>query len=242
MCVQVDCQSGVGLVGSVKGGGAVMARRYHASLEASIGRHFPGNHAINCMCHSTENLYQMRDTAIVRASDDFYPREEASSHPHIAACAYNSLFFGPLFQPDWDMFQSLHPAARLHACARAVSGGAVYVSDKVGKHDYAILRQLVLRDGTVLRAARPGLPTEDSIFRDPLRDNKSILKVGPSCCGFKLFRDLFEARAGRGIAARIACLRQCDHVRAGLDDERVHGHGGRVQRAGRVLGPRAAPL
>ena len=175
--MQVDCQAGVGLVGSVTGGGTKMARRYHSSLEGSIERHFPGNHAINCMCHSTENIYQMRDTAVVRASDDFYPREAASSTPHIAACAYNSLFLGALCQPDWDMFQSQHSAARLHAVARAVSGGAVYVSDKVGKHDFDVLKQLVLRDGSVLRALRPGLPTADCIFCDPLRDRGTALKV-----------------------------------------------------------------
>lgn len=30
-------------------------------------------------------------------------------------------------QPDWDMFQSLHPAAEYHASARAISGGPIYV-------------------------------------------------------------------------------------------------------------------
>jgi raffinose synthase len=175
--VQVDCQAGVGLVGSVTGGGTATARRFHKALEDSMAVHFPGNHAINCMCHSTENIYQMRDSAVIRASDDFYPREPASSAPHVAACAYNSLFLSVLCQPDWDMFQSAHPAARLHACARAVSGGAVYVSDKVGRHDFDILRQLVLKDGSVLRALRPGLPTQDCIFQDPLRDGLTALKV-----------------------------------------------------------------
>ncbi len=60
----------------------------------------------------------MTATAIARASDDFYPRDPASSHPHIAACAYNSVFLGALLQPDWDMFHSKHPAAHLHAAAR----------------------------------------------------------------------------------------------------------------------------
>lgn len=183
VCLQVDCQAGVGLVGSVTGGGTATARRFHKALEDSMGTHFPGNHAINCMCHSTENIYQMRDSAVIRASDDFYPREPASSSPHVAACAYNSLFLSVIGQPDWDMFQSAHPAARLHACARAVSGGAVYVSDKVGRHDFDILRQLVLRDGSVLRALRPGLPTADCIFSDPLRDGLTALKVrGCLCC------------------------------------------------------------
>ena len=45
-----------------------------------------------------------RDTAVARASDDFYPRDPASSTPHISACAFLSLFLSPLVQPDWDMF------------------------------------------------------------------------------------------------------------------------------------------
>jgi raffinose synthase len=38
----------------------------------------------------------MRDTAVARASDDFYPRDPTSSHPHIAACAYNTLFLSAI--------------------------------------------------------------------------------------------------------------------------------------------------
>ena len=44
-----------------------------------------------------------------------------------AQVAYNSLFLGEFMQPDWDMFQSRHPAAAYHAAARAVGGCAVYV-------------------------------------------------------------------------------------------------------------------
>ena len=38
----------------------------------------------------------MRDTAVARASDDFYPRDPTSSHPHLAACAYNTLFLSAI--------------------------------------------------------------------------------------------------------------------------------------------------
>jgi hypothetical protein len=51
-------QAGAGLVGSRLGGGAAAARRFQAALEGSIAAHFPGNHAINCMCHSSENFYR----------------------------------------------------------------------------------------------------------------------------------------------------------------------------------------
>lgn len=150
--VKVDCQAGVGLVGSRIGGGPTAAARVHQALEDSISTHFevggwvggrPGawglepwgcsaahaqqsckrapplervhtpraapahrplpreqdNHAINCMCHSTENIYRWRDTAVARASDDFYPTDRASHIPHLAACAFNGLFLSPLALP-----------------------------------------------------------------------------------------------------------------------------------------------
>jgi hypothetical protein len=62
--VKVDCQAGVGLIGSRLGGGPAVAARYHAALEASIARHFPHNAMINCMCHSTENLYRCARGAV----------------------------------------------------------------------------------------------------------------------------------------------------------------------------------
>ncbi len=53
----------------------------------------------------------------------------------------------------------------------------MYVSDSPGKHDFDILKQLVLPDGSVLRALLPGRPTLDCLFIDPLRDTQSLLKV-----------------------------------------------------------------
>ena len=46
-----------------------------------------------------ENIYRWRDTALARASDDFYPTDAASHIPHIAACAFNGLFISPLALP-----------------------------------------------------------------------------------------------------------------------------------------------
>lgn len=67
--VKVDCQAGVGLVGSVLGGGPAAARDFQAALENSIARHFPGNHAINCMCHSSENFYRCEQWCVTRYGD-----------------------------------------------------------------------------------------------------------------------------------------------------------------------------
>lgn len=175
--VKVDCQAGVGMIGSVTGGGPALAARYHTALEDSVATHFPDNDAINCMCHSTENIYRWRNTAVARASDDFYPTDTASHTPHIAACAYNGLFISALALPDFDMFHSKHRVAELHAAARAVSGGPVYVSDAPGNHGFELLRRLVLPDGSVFRAQLPGRPTRDCLFADVLRDGQSVLKI-----------------------------------------------------------------
>jgi len=174
--VKVDCQAGVGLMPS-PGGSAANSAEIQYCLEESVKKHFPGNHIINCMCHSSENFYRFLDSAVARACDDFYPLDVASHTTHIANSAFNSVFLGALVQPDWDMFQSEHPANLLHAAARAVSGGAVYVSDKPGRHDFDLLRRLVLPDGCVLRANLPGRPTVDTVFCDVMRDGKTLLKV-----------------------------------------------------------------
>ena len=65
-------------------------------------------------------LCRMTDTALARSSDDFWPRDTASHTTHVAINAGNSVFMAALVQPDWDMFQSQHPAALLHASARVV--------------------------------------------------------------------------------------------------------------------------
>ncbi|XP_051148473.1 probable galactinol--sucrose galactosyltransferase 6 [Andrographis paniculata] len=175
--VKVDVQCILETLGAGLGGRVELTRQYHQALDASVARNFPDNGCIACMSHNLESLYCSKQTAIVRASDDFYPRDPVSHTIHIAAVAYNSVFLGEVMLPDWDMFHSFHPAAEYHGSARAISGGPVYVSDAPGKHNFDLLRKLVLPDGSVLRARLPGRPTKDCLFSDPARDGVSLLKI-----------------------------------------------------------------
>ncbi|CAI5976442.1 unnamed protein product [Closterium sp. NIES-65] len=175
--VKVDVQNILETLGAGYGGRVALARGYHEALERSVAKNFEENGVIACMSHNTDGLYSAKQTAVVRASDDFWPTDPASHTVHIVSVAYNSLFLGEFMQPDWDMFHSLHPAAEFHAAARAVGGCAVYVSDKPGQHDFNVLRKLVLPDGSVLRAKLPGRPTRDCLFADPARDHTSMLKI-----------------------------------------------------------------
>ena len=55
------------------------------------------------MSHCTDNLYNYYETSLIRASDDFYPKDMASQTVHIVSCAFNSIMLGEIATPDWDM-------------------------------------------------------------------------------------------------------------------------------------------
>lgn len=182
--VKVDVQSGVTAAGSGVGGGPRIARLYTQAMEESVSKNFrPDDHegsainCINCMCHSTENLYRYQKTSVARASEDFFPDRPESHSVHLVNVAYNSLFIGEICLPDWDMFHSLHASAELHAAARAIGGCPVYVSDVPGQHNATLLKKLVLPDGSLLRAQLPGRPTRDCLFADVGQDGTSALKI-----------------------------------------------------------------
>lgn len=175
--VKVDVQNILETVATGSGGRVSLTKHFQQALEESIARNFQDNGIICCMGQSTDSIYNSKKSAITRASDDYYPKNPNTQTLHIAAVAYNSIFFGEVVVPDWDMFYSRHNAAEYHAVARAVGGCGVYVSDQPGQHDFNILRRLVLPDGSVLRAKYPGRPSRDCLFCDPVMDGKSLLKI-----------------------------------------------------------------
>ncbi|CAI9787378.1 unnamed protein product [Fraxinus pennsylvanica] len=175
--VKVDAQCILETLGAGLGGRVELTTQYHQALDTSVARNFPDNGCISCMSHNPESLYCSKQTVIVRASDDFYPRDPVSHTIHIAAVAYNSVFLGDIMLTDWDMFHSLHPTAEYHGSARAISGGPVYVSDAPRQHNFDLLKKLVLPDGSILRARLSGRPTKDRMFSDPSSDGVTLLKI-----------------------------------------------------------------
>ncbi|CAM9961822.1 unnamed protein product, partial [Sphacelaria rigidula] len=135
----------VNFLGLGNGGSVMLSRAYHSALSKSVRRHFPdsdgeigeGGRIIHCMCHDSEILLQLPACygrqPVIRGSDDFYPRDSLSHGPHIYANAFNGLMISNCGLQDWDMFQTgIGEASWMHAAARAVSGGPVYISDRPG--------------------------------------------------------------------------------------------------------------
>ena len=134
--------------------------------------------------HTEENNWRARHTPVIRGSDDFWPLDGASHGPHLYVNALNSLLLSQIAVQDWDMFQSsLGNTSRMHACARAVSGGPVYVSDKPSEHDNDIINHLAFPDGSVPRCLRNARPPSRSLFLDPQRHSNTPLllqNINPS--------------------------------------------------------------
>ncbi|MDQ2798331.1 MAG: hypothetical protein M3Y13_01660, partial [Armatimonadota bacterium] len=173
--VKVDSQATLEGIAGGFGGRVELMRSYHEALEGSAQTQFLGA-LINCMSCASDMLYSALNSTVTRTSTDFWPDQPASHGLHLYTNAQVSLWFGEFVHPDWDMFQSGHPMGAYHAAGRAVSGSPVYVSDKVGAHDFDLLRKLVLPDGGVLRAHQPGRPTRDCLFADPTKDDV-LLKI-----------------------------------------------------------------
>ncbi|KAG6402005.1 hypothetical protein SASPL_138874 [Salvia splendens] len=175
--VKVDVQNLIETLGGGHGGRVSITKQYHEALDESIEKNFTDNNLICCMCHNSDSIFSSKKSATARASEDFMPNEPTFQTLHIASVSFNSLLLGEVVVPDWDMFHSNHSTAEFHGAARAIGGCPVYVSDKPGKHDFEILKKLVLHDGSILRARYAGRPTRDCLFVDPVMDGKSLLKI-----------------------------------------------------------------
>jgi raffinose synthase len=173
--VKVDSQAVLEAVADGQGGRVALARAYREALEATAGEQFEGR-LVNCMSNAQETWYGSHSSTLLRSSIDFFPAFEETHGAHLYANAQVGLWFGEFMHPDWDMFQSGHEWGAFHGAGRAISGGPVYVSDRPGAHDFAVLRKLVCSDGTVLRCDRPALPTLDTILVDPTSDSV-VLKI-----------------------------------------------------------------
>ncbi|HIE52384.1 MAG TPA: hypothetical protein EYP85_11545 [Armatimonadetes bacterium] len=136
------------------------------ALQASVNLHLRG-WMINCMCMTSEAHWHWITSNVSRSSEDFWPRREGTAAEHARQNVYNSLWYGNLCWPDWDMWWTEHPQATYHAVLRALSGGPVYFSDEVGRTRPEVLWPLILSDGRLLRCDQPGLPTRDCLFADP---------------------------------------------------------------------------
>ena len=145
------------------------AEQTHMALEGAAAAYM-GGRLINCMGMAMENILGRQGSAISRNSDDFVPDQADGFKEHLLQNAYNALYHDELYFLDWDMFWTSHKDAGKHGLLRAISGGPIYFSDRIGETDAEAVQPLVYRDGRILRMDRGAKPSPDCIFTDPRKE------------------------------------------------------------------------
>ena len=149
------------------------ARGMNQALES--GAAYMDGSVINCMGMAMENILARPASAISRNSDDFVPDRENGFAEHLLQNAYNAVYHNELYCCDWDMFWTKHEDCVKHSLLRAISGGPVYFSDKIGDTVPEIVKPLVYLDGRILMMDRSAKPASDCLFTDPMKSG--VLKL-----------------------------------------------------------------
>lgn len=149
-----------------------LADSMHKALYRSVNNYFNGA-LINCMDMTADAYLNFGSSAVARTSEDYFPFQPGETYnlqkgnaaAHVLQAVYNSIYFGQMVYPDFDLFQSHNPNAVFHAIARAINCGPIYITDNIGEQNFDVLRPLVYADGSIIRSATPLLPTEDCLFQ-----------------------------------------------------------------------------
>lgn len=151
------------------------SRSIQRAIDEASSEAFDGA-LINCMGMPSECMFNRPDSAISRCSDDFMPESREWFAKNILQCSYNGLLQGQFYVNDWDMWWTDDEQAGKNSLCRAISGGPIYVSDKIGRTCPEILQPIVLQDGRILRCDDSATPTADCLLSDPTRTGK-IFKI-----------------------------------------------------------------
>lgn len=170
---------------------------YQHAVQGAAALHF-GNNLLHCMAMSNDVVWHLGSSAVLRNSDDYFPKKPESHGFHICANAANALWSANFAIPDWDMFHSGHQAGWFHGAARAISGGPVYVSDVPGKHDPTLIHALTLSGGRVARP-QPARVADSRILVDCTREDRLLLVRAEATAGRLL--GAFHCRHGEGVGA-----------------------------------------
>ena len=173
--VKVDAMTWIEATGNGRGGRVKVMKDMMSGLQAAANIHF-NNEMINCSSNSNDYVFNSLTANVTRTSTDFFPDIPASHGNHIFANAHISFWMGEIILPDWDMFQSGHSAGDFHAAARAISGGPIYTTEKIGTENKQVLDRLMTSYGKLPRCKDVGRVCTESLFTDPEND-KGLLKI-----------------------------------------------------------------
>lgn len=169
--LKVDCQGNLTQMCRNNISVVKAVRCVQNGLERSVRENFD-DALINCMGMGMENVQSRRFSGVMRNSNDFFPDVQNGFKNHMIQNIYNSLFLNDLYYLDFDMWWTEHESNIQSSVLRAISGGPVYVSDKIGETNGKILARLLDDNGKLIMCDGTAVPTPDCIYHLP--DNEVI--------------------------------------------------------------------
>ncbi len=173
--IKVDYQSSIDYYGKLVTSYGEAADNLHNAIEYVADKYYDGQ-LINCMGQASENFWHRDHSAVCRFSGDFQPENRKWFATHIMQCSFNSMMQGTVYTGDWDMWWSDDGQAVRNSVLRAMSGGPIYISDKLGRSIKETIMPTVLSDGRILRLKNPAYPSNDCLFDNP-KESGGLFKV-----------------------------------------------------------------
>ena len=148
-------------------------RAMQNAIDKNAFKYFDGA-LINCMGMPSECMFNRKDSAVSRCSDDFMPESRAWFSKNILQCAYNGVLQGQYYINDWDMWWTDDEQAVKNSICRSISGGPVYVSDKIGRTRAEVLKPVCFDDGRLALCDYSAKPTADCLTSDPKESGRPM--------------------------------------------------------------------
>ena len=135
---------------------------------------------LNCISQPNINSLQFKHSALIRSSPDYNQADKNKNKCNTYQSFANHLWMSQTVWGDLDMFHS-HDQRDVNpmVIARAISGGAVYISDEPSKIAPEVLIPFAYEDGKLLRTAAPATLLPESFFIHPFKDDNVFRVVAP---------------------------------------------------------------
>lgn len=163
--VKVDVQGAQAGSYDVFYSGAAGTRAIHSALDRAAEKHFDGA-LINCMGAVMESAFCRPSSFINRTSYDFHPNRKFDLAFHTVQSLYTSTVHSEIHCCDFDMFFSNHSWGQASGAMAVMSGGPIYLSDKLGESDPDIISKICPEAGNVPRYDTAAKPTVDCYYVD----------------------------------------------------------------------------
>lgn len=154
--------------------GSFAMGRAQDNFQRAAAKYFKSD-VMNCMEMNIDVVYHWRDTNLGRSVVDYVPWSYVDPRTNVLTNIYNTMWFGNVSWPDYDMFMSSDNHVEYYTASHALSGGPVYITDYLGNEHWEVLWPTIYADGEVIRADEPGLPTRQILLENTYASGKPVM-------------------------------------------------------------------